>query len=361
MHHLLRNAAAVGLVSSASLANGTETYSTLDSELDALAATVSAQGDAPWDMQVLLRTALVMTSDDAYTGGTDVTGFRLQDAILSLHSTIGSYGLHISADAADSTSFPPIAGDGVHDFVLRDAYATGTCGSSGLSWAFGQFKCPAVMSSTVGEGSLMMIDRTRPGQIFDAWQPGAVLMGDWNQIHAKLAVQNGADGIADEVGMVARAEWRVNDGAKQREGAYGAEGTDATIGVAYFKDGSQVGGNDLGSTFVVDGYLTMNALSVHAEVLGMDEELAAMAVGNTGGDDAMPYSATVGYMLSPDTWEAALRYEDLDNDLNQTQITAGLTRYVAGHKAKWQLNVTQYDDDNDDGLLIQLGLTVGQL
>jgi hypothetical protein len=206
-----------------------------------------------------------------------------------------------------------------------------------------------------------MIDRTRIGQLFSgpgAYQPGAALVGDWGDLHLKLAVQNGADGISDGWGIVARGEWKIGTGAKQREGALGNEGFNATFGLGYFKDDSDIAGSDFGSALALDAYVTVDQLSFHAEILDADEEFASRALGNVT-DDATPYSATAGILLGDSRWEALVRYQDLDNEVGATILTAGLNYYVSGHQTKWQVNVSNYDDDNIDGTIFQAGLSIG--
>jgi hypothetical protein len=176
---------------------------------------------------------------------------------------------------------------------------------------------------------------------------------------AKLVGQNGADGIIDEYGMVARGEFKLN-GGHLHEGALDApEGLAGTIGLGYFTDGSQILGDDFGSALAADAYMTFNAFSLHAEVLDTDEELAALALGNTSGDDGTPFSATAGFLFGESKWEAAARFQDLDDDLDTTLITGGLNYYQDGHPLKYQLNVSSYDDDNDDGVIAQFGVTLG--
>jgi hypothetical protein len=136
------------------------------------------------------------------------------------------------------------------------------------------------------------------------------------------------------------------------------EGFNGTFGVGYFKDNSDIGGNDFGSALALDGYMTLNQFSGHAEILDVDDDLAANALGNTGGDDATPYSATVGYLFN-EQWEGFLRYQDLDNDVDAKQIGAGVNYYVRNHLAKWQAGIADYDDDNVDGMIFQIGLSIG--
>ena len=222
-------------------------------------------------------------------------------------------------------------------------------------------KCPLVASANVGYDSLIMIDRTRIGQLFSgagAYQPGAALIYDNDELHFKLAVQNGADGIIDEYGIVARGEYKIAGGSGHREGALGAdEELAATIGLGYFMDGSDIGGEDFGSALALDGYATLNAFSFHGEILSTDEELAMRALGNAD-EDATPYSATFGYRLQ-ENLEAAVRYQDLDNEAETTLIGAGLNYYLRGHDAKLQFNISRFEEDDDDGMLFQIGLTVG--
>jgi hypothetical protein len=333
-------------------------FAELDSALSQLTATT--QTDDPLRFGALLRAYYDNVEDELTLSGDDISGFRIYDAQVWVHAQVGAYEVFVKMDAGETDAFPPVDGDGVTDFELRDAWAkTGIAENFHLYW--GQFKCPLVASGNVGDGNLAMIDRTRIGRLFSmpgAYQPGAALTADFEAFHVKLAVQNGADGSADEFGMVARAEFQLNDGAKHREGALGAEGTDGTIGIGYFQDDSQVGGEDFGSAIALDAYLTMDAFSFHGEVLAADEELAANAVGNTT-EDATLWAATVGYLFGDGKYEGFLRYQDLDNEVDATLVGGGLNYYVNGHATKWQVNVSQYDDDNADGMILQLGLAIG--
>jgi len=66
-------------------------------------------------------------------------------------------------------------------------------------------------------------------------------------------------------------------------------------------------------------------------------------------------------MLSPDQWEIAVRYEDLDDMNDTTRATAGLNYYMGGHNAKWQLNFSTSDSDikANEIDVIALALVVG--
>lgn len=336
-------------------------FTELDRELDALASTLQQSSKDGPSFGALLRVAYDHADSDLSATADDVSGFRLYDAQLWFDSHVGDYEVFVKLDAGETSAFPPITGDGVGTFGLRDAWArTNITDQIQLYW--GQYKCPLVASGNVGDGKLSFIDRTRIGQLFSApgaYQPGAALVGDFDAFHVKLAVQNGADGATDGYGIVARAEYQLGEGAKQREGAFGAaRGLNATFGLGYFKDNSDIAGSDFGSAWAADAYVTFDDFSLHAEILDADEELASRALGNTT-DDATPYSATAGYLFGEGKYEALVRYQDLDNEVGATIVGAGFNYYVNGHSTKWQVNASKYDDDAIDGTILQLGLSIG--
>lgn len=309
----------------------------------------------------LLRASLDYSSDDIYEmNGERLSGVRFQDAQLWVEAKTGIFDVRVMAKAADSNAFPPTTDGDVDALEVRDAWIRGEVGD-GVHVYAGKYKCPLVASANVDYGSLMMIDRTRIGQFFagkGAYQNGAAVTFDNEQFHAKLALQNGADGVVDAYGVVARGELKLGGGAGYREGAFGApDDWAATFGLGYFNDGSQIGGDDFGSAIALDAYATMAAFSVHAEILDMDEELASRTVGNMS-DDATAFSATVGYLFR-ENMEIALRIQDLDDEADTTLVGAGYNYYLSGHDAKVQVNISQFDQNDEDGLLLQVGFAVG--
>lgn len=336
-------------------------YLELDAELANLSRSLQEQRTDGPTLGGLLRVAYDDADADLSATADDVSGFRLYDAQVWVATKVGDYEVFVKMDAGETSAFPPITGTGVGGFTLLDAWARTTI-AEGIQLYWGQYKCPLVASGNVGDGRLSFIDRTRIGQLFSApgaYQPGAAILGDFEAFHFKLALQNGADGAADGHGIVARAEYTLGAGAKHREGAQGGErGTNATFGLGWFQDDSQIAGSDFGSAWAADAYVTMDDLSLHAEILDADEELASRALGNTT-DDATPYSATVGYLFGEGRYEALLRYQDLDNEVDATIVGAGFNYYVNGHSTKWQINVSEYDDDAIDGTILQLGLSIG--
>lgn len=334
-------------------------YALLDNHSENLQAALAGGSTGPVNVGYLLRTSYASSGDTLFApgAGQDLGGFRTQDASLWFQGTIGGYEVFLRTDASDATDWPlpSLAAGQIGGVNLRDAWAKAPI-AEGVSLYFGNFRCPVVNSGMLDEGKLLMIDRTRIGQFFDVYQAGAAVVADVENFHLKLAAQNGGDGSADELGIVARAEYKVGEGAKQREGALGAEGFDATFGLGYFQDRGM--GNEF-EAYIADAYATYEQFSLHAELVDMGGDLAAMTVGNAGGESATPYSATLGFRINNE-FELAVRYQDLDDTNDTTQIGGGFNYYIAGHAAKWQVNVSQFDNDADDGVLVQVGLSLGQ-
>jgi len=326
--------------------------------LMSLASTLDGAVD---DMRVggLLRAYYDHADSELGGGSDDVGGFRLYDAQVWFSAQAFGFDVFARGDFGEASSFPPKTSSGVVSFELRDFYVRRPI-TEDVDVYLGQFKCPLVASGNMGDGNLAMIDRTRIGQLFSmpgAYQPGAAVIYDDGRLHGKVVLQNGADGATDGNGIVVRGEYRMGEHANHHEGALDKPGFNGTFGAGYFMDDSDIGGEDFGSAWAVDAYTNYDAFSAHGEILGADEELASRALGNTT-DDAMPYSLTLGYLFAPE-WEGFFRYQDLDNEVDASIIGAGVNYYVHGHQAKWQIGVSQYDDDNIDGTILQGGLSIG--
>ncbi len=322
----------------------------------------------------LLRGAVDYAGEElSETGDDDVLAARLYDAQLWFAAEIAGYHFFIKLDGAETTAFPGardatganLNSSGEISIDLRDAFVRKAL-TEQLDLYFGQYKCPLLLSSAIGDGSLAMIDRTRLGYLFafpGAYQPGVAVTFDEGPWHAKVSVQNGFDDETDGVGLVVRGEYNVGTGAKAREGALdgGGDGFNATFGVGYFNDSSDGAagnpGDEFGNAWAIDAYTTYDMFSLAAEILDMNDELAFHALGNTG-DDATPWDVTAGYLFDPQ-WEGFVRYQDLDNEVDATILGGGVNYYVMGHKLKWQFNVSQYEDDDIDDTIVQLGLSIG--
>ena len=162
--------------------------------------------------------------------------------------------------------------------------------------------------------------------------------------------------------------YHIGNGVTMSEGAMkGGEEFDATIGVGYFDE--QDDGVD--AILLINGAFTVGPISGGVELAdggddtvfstetdGGDEVSADGGTFNVLLDDGTnPWAVQVGYLLA-DNLELGFRYEDRDNDADETRSTFGLNWYLNGHNAKWQINYI--DDDALPDQVIAIGLTVGK-
>ena len=239
--------------------------------------------------------------------------------------------------------------------LLEDAYASWSV-SDEISIVWGSFKAPTSLSNQVDPENLVMIRRTIAGRALEDWQLGAMLQGCFDQFAGFLAVQNGNDGIADEYRITARGEYHINGGAGGGSGRLGAHGSEtddlaATFGVTFRDDETAgIGGGSDTTIIVVDGAATFSQFGLHGEFVSLDDDI--------GDGDIF---ALTGSMSISDSLEAAIRFQqsDLFDDASEIDsITAGVSYIQEG--ARWAINVSDLDDGDLDGTVIEAGLTIGQ-
>ena len=116
---------------------------------------------------------------------------------------------------------------------------------------------------------------------------------------------------------------------------------------------------DDAAAFCVDGNFAMGALSAMFEFVDNGDDAAGITTPTTFVQGNSPWDVAFGYMISPDQWEAAVRYQDYDDDDNTTAVTAGLNWYQSGHAAKWQFNYSTIASDaaGNEIDVIQFGVT----
>jgi hypothetical protein len=363
MIKILNTALALAAVGSLAFAGTTGSdWTGLDKDMSLATADSHMKGGP--SMGALIRSSLDFSGDDGYTIGVDeedLQGITFQNAVLWAQGDIGNFWWRLSFDFASGSGIPDNgAGDGIGGASLEDAYAKWSCNDQ-ISVTMGQFKAPVSRSNSISDGSLMFIDRTLVGQVFDSYDPGLMVGGSFEQFCWDVALQNGADGASEDFAMSARGEYAFNGGAGCCEGGYGKkDGTTGSIGLGYWNDS-----DDLvdGSVVVVDGSVSFSRFTVMAEFANFDEEVAPGLPYGSYTDDASVWALGVSYMLQPEEWEVAVRMQDCDDDDDSSIITAGLNWYHGGHNAKWQLNVSDYSSDVSaaEGTLIQVGLTLGCL
>ena len=276
----------------------------------------------------------------------------------------GDYGIWIALEGVNS------GGTSSNDVHVYEAYGTFRI-TDGISGQMGQFRAPFLWSALISNNHQVLLDRTFNGQVWETagMQDGVQLSGAFDMLNWWFAFQNGNDSVGEDFRMTARASFNVlGTGIGWQEGAFGAsDETQLTIGAAYSDDTNFSDG----VSYCVDLGFTQGPFSAHAEMVDYDDDVQFDALINTSTgvlnpafttpSVETPWSATVGYMITPDQYEIIGRYEDLD-DLDDTAVwTVGIVRYVVGHDAKWTLQYSSSDSDvaGKEADTVALGLTVG--
>ncbi len=355
----------------------------LDEELNSLASTVNLQNNGT-DIGALIRSTFYSSSD--FDGGTgeDLLGLALEDARLWANGNLGDFGWRISMDFAENeidvagTDVPVTylakaeageLGNNNYEANLQDAYASWNF-SEAVSLTWGRYRAPRSLSSTFNQDSLLFTQRTVLGDYGYRFDEGVMISGRYDGgLNWYLSAQNGVDGTEDDLNFTARMELMSGNGASKKEGAYDASNAlNATLGATYEDDG------EAGSYWLVDLAGTSGNLGYHAEFYSFDDDSTDNDTGlglGTGAsyinpvsmfaEDANPWSATLSYLITPETSEFAVRYEDLDDQDDTTLLSFGYSYYMAGHNAKLQFGYSMLESDNNalDGDIISIGLTLG--
>jgi hypothetical protein len=308
----------------------------LDQEISNLNTSIGSQ-DGGIQMGALIRSSYLHAEDDlGLSGSEDTGGWTFQDVDVWLGGASGDYSWRVSTDADGGTA------------SLEDAYANWNA-SDNFSITWGQFKAPVTMSTSIDPERMAFVDRTAIGQLFDNWQLGAMISGGQDGFSWFVAVQNGADGIADEYRLSGRAELSIGgheSGALRNGGSDGSsDEISGTAGVFFSQDDGT--GLDDNTIIGIDAAGTMGAFSAHAEVASFDDDLG----------DNSPFSFALGYLLNAD-WHGAIRHQDADTDDDDTITSLALAWMHAD--ATWTFEVGSIDsDDGADGTFAQVNLSIG--
>lgn len=345
MNKLVCSALAASVVGATGFAGtGTDSWASLDRELESLSATLSAQSGGP-QIGGWIITSLDLVEDGEFDPGPppsvdDSLGFNLRSARVNVSGNVGDYGYRLSYDFGQENLFGGFVG------AIKDAYATFRIGDT-ITGRLGNFKPPTLSSFLIERNRLLFLDRTIIATTFDR-DLGAQVSGDFETVGWWIAAQNGADGTADELLFTARvAVDLMGEGVGAVEGAYGApDGTALTLAAFFQDDGSFDDGTRIGA----EARLTSGPFSAAGEVVDNDTDLG----------DNTPWNVTFSYLFT-DQWEAAVRWEDMDDAADTTRISVGLNRYVMGHDVKWTAQFSTGDSDDaaleNDAISIGLAVT----
>lgn len=365
MNTFVNSALALAAASSLGFAGTGSGWEGLDSSL---ASWTPGEGMGGMEATALIRSSFDTSSDELFqpTTGEDLQGIRFQNAKVGIRGSVnnGKINWNLSFEFADNDALE--GDDGVTDEPdIENAYGSWMCGDN-IAVTWGQFKAAVTQSSAVGDCGLVMIERTGLGHEFDDYDPGVMAKFCFDQGCVMASIQNGVDEVEDDWRITLRGLYNVNAGAGSCEGGYGCntDDTNLTIGAAY--DSEQ---DDLvdDSGLFVDAMGTMAGFSGNVEFGFLSEDYANFngpTLWGNGGytDDAVVMALTAAYMLQPDEWEVAVRFEDMDDEDETTALTVGANYYMAGHEAKWSINLVDVSSDavDADGTLFRVGLSMGQ-
>lgn len=331
-------------------ANESEEWPTLDREIESLATTLT-QGGGGVAVNGFIRSSYA-TSSDVMIGANDLGGFSVDNIRLNFSGSVGDFNVFVAYEGSNDPGLGAfgLVGTAAAAGVI-DAYASLNV-TDQVTATVGFFRPPFQGDSLRDEDQLLFMDRTIAGDIWAARDTGVMFSGNFDQLGWWIAAQNGVTGAGDDLAIAARILFNaMGTGIGAVEGAYGAgDESNLTLAAGYYDD---AGGTDT-TAMSFDADYTRGAMAAAISLVDYDDGF----VGALGGET--PWDLTFSYMFSPDTWEAAARWDDFDDTNDTTMITLGVNRYVEGHAAKWQLNYSTIDSDlaANEADVIQLGLTV---
>ena len=346
MNKFVLGALALAASSTPCLAGSDSEWLKLDQDINSLASSLAPQASGA-TVSGFLRASYASSSDVQGGGGNDLGGFSIDNARLNFTGNVGNYSVFVSVEGSNDPAYGIIGYTGTTGPVgIHEAYAAFPI-TDQIRGQMGQFRLPFLASSARNEDTLLFIDRTVLGQWY--WEhndAGVQVSGNFEMLNWAIAVANGNDGAGNDLKYSGRVQFTAMGHASEMEGAYGAtEETCLTIGFGYMDDDDDLDN----AAMCFDATFNMGALSAAAELVDQDKDIG----------DNTPWNVQAGWMISPDQWEAAVRYEDMDDDDNTTAITAGVNWYHNGHAAKWQFNYSTIssDDTNLEVDVIQVGMT----
>lgn len=368
----LLTGAVLTALSPLALANGTEPSSDwlgLDEELNAVASPVALQGGGV-SLGVLFRGAYVSTGMDDFAGfGADQLGMTVDDVELWHEGSIEQYSWRVSVDFGTAQS-PYYIGNLLSGSIantsrtdtLEDAYVDWHLDER-FSLRLGHFIFPTSFASETDPGSTLFMDRSTSGEFYHAYDLGAMLSGDYDVFEWAIGILNGTDGTGDEHATALRGVYNLGDGANG-EGARGAaDEFAASIGVSYVEDGAI----DDSETITIDALGSVGQFGFGGEFVtygdahgGTGPFAASSGLSYDAGEGPTVFSVFGSFLIN-ENWEAAVRFEDFDDNGETTAISFGVNFYQAGDNAKWQLLYKDVASDvaSNEGSIIAVGITVG--
>lgn len=297
-------------------------------------------------------------------GDQDLAGFQIDSARLAWTWTPArDVSGTISVEAGD----PAISDSSAPGVGLLDAYASVKLAQH-VGVSIGRLSQTVLWSSSLDENRRILLDRSFLGEVLDGRDVGVELSASLGRWNAWIAVQNGSDLAGDGLGLSGRLSCSVL-GAElpAREGGIAApDGEHLTVGLAWFDDTDL----DDGTLLAADSFFTSGRWGASAEWVDFGDDVRPLPVVNASTGAVVPsvagaagaqsaWNATVGFVLEPDAWEIAARWQDLDDTAETTLGTLGVARHAGS--ARWVLQYTHAhsDDMSLDGGAFAVGIFVG--
>jgi hypothetical protein len=329
MNQFFLGALATTAISATGLASDTE-WSELDRELAAYNGTsLTLDSSGPY-MSGWFIGSIVSVSD------VDRLGTGVNAGRINLHGDLGdSYSYKLGFDFFDtaelwidrSVGVPAAAPStaGITDAYVDIGFA------EGVSVTIGGFRPVVTMSNSIDRNHTLFINRSLIGRSRASRDAGVGVNFGWDRISGQITLTNGDDGALDQHAYTVHADMDILGSSSGYEGAYGAaDGTNLNVGVTYGSDEA----TDDSEFLALYANLVTGGLSVFGEMIDQ-----GAGIGHNS-----PYTVGAGYMFG-ERYEAALRWNDLDNVAGTTTYDVGLNYYVQGHDLKWQLNYNDGDSD----------------
>jgi len=346
MNKFVFGALAVTSASTLGFAGNGEDWMTLDREIESLTSGM-AQGGSGFSVDGWIKSSFASSNDVSFpsTGGgtNDLGGFSLDSLRLNLDGSMGDFDVHVALEGSSDFGFGYFGGTGGAFFSgVLDAYTTFSI-TDQVAAQVGFFRPPFLNDSLRDENEFLFIDRTLQGDTWAFRDHGVLFSFSFDQFSAWLGAQNGVDAQGDELALMARVEFNaMGAGASATEGAYGSNDDENSLnlGAAYYDDGDVTDG----TAYSFDVDYSRGPLYAAGSLVNYDNGLGFFVPTGFEGDNT-PWDVTVSYMIAPDEWELAGRWEDFDDSNDSSMWTIGVNYYVEGHDMKWQLNYSSIDSD----------------
>ncbi|MEO6709953.1 MAG: porin [Planctomycetota bacterium] len=328
-----------------SAAVGGDDWATLDRDIAALSASsLQTETDGP-TVSGLVRAAW-LSLPNLLPGDEDLQGFSLLNTQVQVDDELSdrvAYRIQLEAAGGNARLLDAFGAYRVNDL---------------LRITVGNFRAPLLWESQLSDRDTLFLVRTDAGELFYGRDQGVMVDGSWERFNWKASLQNGVDTQESRASFCARVGVNaIGKGVGLLQGAYGmGDETNLSVAAAFYNDS---GVDKDGSVYSTDAQLRVGRFAADGSFTSYGDGTNGHFATRT---DANSWSASVSYMVVPDQWEVAARYQDIDNDKDASDITVGVNYYVMGHSAKVQANLTHVDSDDppvDDTWRAGIGFTVG--